>query len=425
MTKLARDARMGGRSDEGWHRSHLGRAIRFVLLSFFIASQALAGGLVISWDANTEPDLAGYRIYYGTAHSTYDQMIDAGNRTSYVIENLQEGVTYFLVVTAYDLNGNESLPCAELSATVTSAQIYVERAPEGIRINWSALEGATSYSIYAGATPDFTPTTPIAQLTTPGYTDGINLATLPLARYYVVQALVGGTVMHTFDRVGAFNIGLRPGRNLVSVPLLPTDARVTTVLGTQLSGATNAMQADKILYWNGRDYDIAWLVEGSSSIMEGKWVTEAGNQISTIDLDPDRSFWLLLSPDARDTLLTVTGKISTDPNRVLTLTQGPNFVGTCYPVSVSLINSELAADNVVVGARSSATADKMMQWLRNRYDVAWLVGNSGTAWDGTWFNESGSSPTSMTLNPGVGYILWIKNDNPSKVWTYPNPLPNL
>jgi hypothetical protein len=390
-----------------------------------IAGQALAGGLLISWDANTEPDLAGYRIYYGTAPATYDQMIDVGKETSRVIDNLQEGQTYYLVVTAYDLNGNESLPSAEISAIVTSAEIYVERAANGIQINWSALDGANSYSVYASNDPYFTPATPVAQLTTTSYLDAVNIKSLPFARYYVVKAFSGGVAMHTFDRVGAFNIGLRPGRNLVSIPLLPNNAAITPVLGSQLNGATNAAQSDKILYWNGRDYEVAWLVEGTSSSMEGKWVTQAGDQISTIQLDPDRSFWLLLRPNAPDTILTITGKISTEPNRTIELTQGPNFIGTCYPVNVALKQSDLADDGVALGSKSSTNADKLMKWTGTKYDVAWLVGSTGTVWDGTWFNESGAAPSSMALNPGSGYILWIKGNNPSKVWTYPNPQPNL
>ncbi len=425
MTQNGRDARLGSWKKQGWHRSCIGRTIQFVLLSLLIAGQSLAGGLVVVWDANTEPDVAGYKIYYGTAPSTYTQVIDVGNKTSHLIDNLQEGVTYYLVVTAYDQTGNESLPCAELSAMVTSAEIYVERIPNGIELNWSALDGATSYAVYASNIPDFTPVSPVAQVTTPGYTDVLDLKSLPLARFYLVQALANGVVMHTFDRVGAYNVGLQPGRNLISLPLLPINPDITRVLGTQLTGATNATQSDKVLYWNGRDYEVAWLVEGTSSTMEGKWVTQAGNQVSAIQVDPDRSFWLLLKPDAQNTVLTITGKVSTSPYRELTLAQGPNFIGTCYPVSVTLKNSELAADGVAIGAKSSSAADKIMRWLGDKYDVAWLVGNSGTSWDGTWFNESGSGPSTMALNPGTGYILWIKGDNPSKTWTYPNPMPNL
>ncbi len=66
------------------------------------------GTVIISWDANREPDLKGYKIYYGTSSRNYSQVIDVGNTTQYAINNLQENVPYYFAVTAYDTAGNES-----------------------------------------------------------------------------------------------------------------------------------------------------------------------------------------------------------------------------------------------------------------------------------------------------------------------------
>jgi len=64
--------------------------------------------LDLAWDANKEADLAGYRLYFGTASREYTQMIDVGNAIEYHLDQLQMGMTYFLAVTAYDFDGNES-----------------------------------------------------------------------------------------------------------------------------------------------------------------------------------------------------------------------------------------------------------------------------------------------------------------------------
>ena len=66
------------------------------------------GAIVISWDPNTEPDLKGYKIYYGTSPGGYTQIIDVGKKSKYIIRNLQEGIPYYFAVTAYDTAGNES-----------------------------------------------------------------------------------------------------------------------------------------------------------------------------------------------------------------------------------------------------------------------------------------------------------------------------
>src|SRR5206468_3724620 len=73
----------------------------------------------LTWDANTEPDLAGYRIRYGTAPSSHTQMIDVGMVTSYAVMDLPAGTTFYFVVAAYDLAGNESQPSNEVSAQPT------------------------------------------------------------------------------------------------------------------------------------------------------------------------------------------------------------------------------------------------------------------------------------------------------------------
>lgn len=83
-------------------------------LLLIIASPALAEGPVrgpsagATWDANTEPDLEGYRVYFGATPTTM----------SYVFEVVAPGLSYgglgltpgqwYVSVSAYDLSGNES-----------------------------------------------------------------------------------------------------------------------------------------------------------------------------------------------------------------------------------------------------------------------------------------------------------------------------
>lgn len=78
-------------------------------LLFFTITSAYAGNVEISWDANKEPDLAGYRIHYGEASRQYHLgVIDVGEAVKYVFADLVEDKTYYFVVTAYDTAGNES-----------------------------------------------------------------------------------------------------------------------------------------------------------------------------------------------------------------------------------------------------------------------------------------------------------------------------
>ncbi len=70
------------------------------------------------WDANSEPDLAGYRLYYGLASGDYDAVVDVGNLTAYTLTGLEAGRTYYVVARAYNASGQESNPSNELSLTL-------------------------------------------------------------------------------------------------------------------------------------------------------------------------------------------------------------------------------------------------------------------------------------------------------------------
>lgn len=74
-----------------------------------IAGIAQAATVQVTWNANTEPDLAGYRLYVGEVSWQYGEPVDVGNVTGHVMEITPEyGATYYFALTAYDTSGNES-----------------------------------------------------------------------------------------------------------------------------------------------------------------------------------------------------------------------------------------------------------------------------------------------------------------------------
>ena len=74
----------------------------------------------VSWNANTESDLAGYRIYVGTRSGSYGFVgpFEVTKSTSFTVPNLPLGATYFFAVSAFDKSGNESAKSAEVSKSL-------------------------------------------------------------------------------------------------------------------------------------------------------------------------------------------------------------------------------------------------------------------------------------------------------------------
>ena len=77
-----------------------------------------ATSATLTWTANAESDLAGYKIYSGTQSGVYGTPISVGKVTSHILTNLINGTTYFFTVTAYDTAGNESTSAPELSKSI-------------------------------------------------------------------------------------------------------------------------------------------------------------------------------------------------------------------------------------------------------------------------------------------------------------------
>ena len=80
-------------------------------------------GVIISWDSNTENDLAGYKVYRGFDSGDYDFVNNVGNVTSWN-DSIFCDSTYYYAVTAYDTANNESDFSDEVVANFT-CQILV------------------------------------------------------------------------------------------------------------------------------------------------------------------------------------------------------------------------------------------------------------------------------------------------------------
>ena len=102
------------------------RLFLFLLLGAFLVcgfTASQAGQVVFEWDASSEEDLAGYRMYQTTVSGEY--VFGAANAigeipvgTETFTLQIEEDGEFWWVATAYDTAGNESGPSNEVSVDI-------------------------------------------------------------------------------------------------------------------------------------------------------------------------------------------------------------------------------------------------------------------------------------------------------------------
>ena len=554
----------------GVHRFWSNRIGGILFLVFGFLRSVHADSVQLAWDANSEPDVEGYKVYYGTNSRYYEWSIDVGDTTEYTVQNLHVGIQYFFAVTAYDTIFNESDYSEEVTTVVGGEYIITDLLPvdysidylevgdqyyldysfvledipgpyenlmwiktkiadkmndnvnisfeagvtirvyvahdsrvtppawlsdnftrtedalqvsdedntdfrlwssnrtyspcetvqlgpngsdtfsssmyvvliqdvgqentvnsvirnesEDVVLSWDAVPQAESYSVFRSNNPYFTPENPLATVADLQYSDFGQAADSVSNKFWVIKANRTAPLAPLFTRMGKIIIMLQPGLNLVSLPLLPEGESLTEVFGEILTGGSNARESDRILKWNGLGYEIGWMVGGTGTQWDGMWFNKAGSAISDMTVRPDEGFWVDIRPGHPAVQLTVFGNFSPDTARVLTLQQGLNLIGVSYPITMTLCESELFVDGAASGATNSAQADRIFSWNGSAYEIAWLMDNSGTEFDGRWLNAAGTDTTTLQLEPGKGYWLHIRQWHEPGEWSVPNPDPDL
>ena len=106
--------------------------------------------ITVTWSAIL--GASGYKVYWDVdSGAPYANSFDVGDVTEYTIEYLIPAQTYYVTVTAYDDEGNETDYAAEESIFTTSLSKPVTSIADTattIILTWSIVEGAAGYKVY-------------------------------------------------------------------------------------------------------------------------------------------------------------------------------------------------------------------------------------------------------------------------------------
>ena len=100
-------------------------------IAMLVACTSEGASVTLAWDANPEPDISHYVIYYGTHSHQYTASTNVGCVTQATVRGLSLDVTNYFVVTAVASNSLESDFSEEVSTDMRwmYLEVIVESAP--------------------------------------------------------------------------------------------------------------------------------------------------------------------------------------------------------------------------------------------------------------------------------------------------------
>ncbi|MFD0225849.1 PA14 domain-containing protein [Streptomyces hirsutus] len=183
----------------------------------------------ITWSKNKEMDLADYRVYRRLKGGAYPaKPLATTTSTSYTNTPPPTGQTYYYEIRAVDKAGNESTGTADQAVTTVDrtappvpAGLSTASQPEGLRVGWSAVQGAVSYRVYRAASAD-------GAYTNVGSTEQVSYVDASAAEdttsYYRVTALdAAGNESARSVAVGGKRRDLTPPSAVTGVTVTPTE----------------------------------------------------------------------------------------------------------------------------------------------------------------------------------------------------------
>ncbi len=318
--------------------------------------------LYLAWDPNDEVDIAGYYVHYGTQPGIYDSTKTVASPGD-TLQNLQEGTTYYLALSAVDTDSNESFFTEEIEIATASrpsrpAGVTSTSNIAAVVIDWTGNEelDLAGYNIHRWEVGGVQDTVCQAFIPAPASTFTDDLVEPHILYGYFLTAQDDQDPQNESD----------PSENVYG-RLTTMDMGVLVVDNTQDGTGSPFSPTDEMvdLFYSGllRDYDIGGIWDAGDSAAVGRYLMDYDAGIYSVVLwHSDVRFGRLAGTDTTTMrkYLAVGGNLWLTGWQVLSLLEGgsdpyytfeeDDFVSRFAGIDSAL--TTLSADKDFIGAES-------------------------------------------------------------------------
>ncbi len=388
-----------------------------LLLAAFVTfpggTPAFAADASLSWDANTESDLARYNVHYGTTSGAYSTVIPVGLVTSYTVTGLAPG-TYYFVVTAEDTAGLRSAFSNEVSkvipdttAPVISAVAASAITPSGATLTWTTNEASTSLAEF-GLTTSYGTSTALDSTPVTAHTRALSgLSAATAYHYRVISTDAAGNTAVSADYT--FTTASAPD---TTPPVLSNiTAGSVTSAGAAITWTTNEASTTQVEYGATTAYGGSTTL--NSSLVTAHTATLSGLQAGTVyhfrvrsadaagnvAVSGDQTFTTLAAPDT--TAPVISGVVASSTGATSTVitwsTNEPSTSVVDYGLGTSYGSS--SADTTLLTSHSrSLTGLTASTTYHFRVRSADAAGNTASSGDFVFTTSAAPDTTPPTLS---------------------------
>lgn len=118
--------------------------------------KAAAATASLTWNANPETNITGYKVSYGTTSGVYPNVVSVGTSPATSISGLTEGTTYYFAVSAVNQSGLQSALSSQVSYLVPTT-VVTNKAPTALLASVTTKEDTSVAIILQGTDPENTP----------------------------------------------------------------------------------------------------------------------------------------------------------------------------------------------------------------------------------------------------------------------------